>query len=124
MFIDTGKIAQINRLLTTYSLDFDSLSKEKYFDKIIKSIIRLLIPYKRAHALEQLNDALKSKKNISLDAIQNIVIRLKAIFPEETKQFNISKYKKWIEQNESRWKDKIEPVHLDKLFYGLKKEIQ
>ena len=122
MFIDTGKIAQINRLLTTYSLDFDSISKEKYFDKIIKSIIRLLIPYKRTRALEQLNDALKSKKDMSLDAIQNIVIRLKAIFPEEVQKFNISEYNNWIKQNESRWKTKIEPLHLDKLFYGLKKE--
>ena len=122
MFIDTGKIAQINRLLTTYSLDFDSISKEKYFDKIIKSIIRLLIPYKRTRALEQLNDSLKSKKDMSLDAIQNIVIRLKAIFPEEVQKFNISEYNNWIKQNESRWKTKIEPLHLDKLFYGLKKE--
>ena len=122
MFIDNEKIAQVNRLLTTYSLDFDSIPKEKYFDKIIKSIIRLIIPYKRTRALEQLNDALRSKKDMSLDAIQNIVIRLKAIFPEEIQKFDISKYTKWIEQNESRWKDKIEPIHLDKLFYGLKKE--
>jgi len=124
MFIDNGKIAQINRLLTTYSLDFDSISKEKYFDKIFKSIIRLLIPYKRIRALEQLNDALKSKKDMPLDAIQNIVIRLKAIFPEEIEQLDISKYKKWIEQNEPRWKEKIEPIHLDKIFYGLAKETQ
>ncbi|MFW9902212.1 MAG: 4Fe-4S binding protein [Candidatus Thorarchaeota archaeon] len=122
MFIDTGKIAQINRLLTTYSLDFDSISKEKYFDKIIKSILRLLIPYKRARTLEQLNDALTSKKDMSLDVIQNIVIRLKAIFPEKVQKFNISEYNTWIKQNESRWKEKIQPIHLDKLFYGLKRE--
>jgi ferredoxin len=124
MFIDNQKLAQINRLLTTYSLDFDSISKEKYFDKILKGIIRLLIPYKRNHALEQFVDALKSKKDMSLEAIQNIVIRLRVIFPDEIQKLDISKYKKWIELNESRWKEKIEPVHLDKLFYGLKKEIQ
>jgi len=122
MFIDTGKIAQINRLLTTYSLDFDSISKEKYFDQIIKSIIRLLIPYKRVSALEQLDDALKNKKDMSLDAIQNIVIRLKAIFPEEIQKFDILEYKNWIKQNELRWRDKVDPIHLDKLFYGLKRE--
>jgi ferredoxin len=122
MFIDNGKIAQINRLLTTYSLDVDSISKEKYFDQIIRSIIRLLIPYKRVRALEQLNDALKGKKDMSQDTIQNIVIRLRTIFPDEIEQFDLSKYNKWIEQNELRWKDKIEPIHLDKLFYGLKKE--
>ena len=124
MFIDSKKIAQINRLLTTYSLDVDSISKEKYFDKIIKSIIRLLIPYKRTRALEQLNDAFRNKKDMSLDAIQNIVIRLRVIFPEEIQQFDISKYTKWIELNEQRWKEKIEPIHLDKLFYGLAKETQ
>ncbi len=124
MFIDTGKIAQINRLLTTYSLDFDSISKDKYFDQIIKSIIRLLIPYKRSRALEQFNDALNNKKDMSQEAIQNIVIRLRTIFPKEIEQFNLSNYKNWIIENESRWKEKIEPIHLDKLFYGLKKETQ
>jgi polyferredoxin len=124
MFIDTGKIAQINRLLTTYSLDIGSISKQEYFDKILKSIIRLLIPYKRIQAFEQLTGALKSKKDMSLDAIQNIVIRLKAIFPDEIKQLDTSKYKKWIEENEPRWKEKIEPIHLDKIFYGLAKETQ
>jgi polyferredoxin len=121
MFIDNQKIAQINRLLTTYSLDFDSIPKEKYFDTIIKSIIRLLIPYKRNNVFEQFSDALSDKKDMSLDAIQNIVTRLKVIFPEEIQQFDISKYNEWIAQNESRWKEKIEPVQLDKLFYGLKK---
>ena len=124
MFIDSEKIAQINRLLTIYSLNFDSISKEDYFDKIIKSIIRLLIPYKRNRNFEQLINALRSETTMSSDAIQNIVIKLKGIFPEEIKQLDVSKYKNWIEQNESRWKEKIEPIHLDKLFYGLKKEIQ
>ncbi len=122
MFIDNNKISQINRLLTTYSLDIESTSKEKYFDQIIKSIIRLLIPYKRNDVLEQFNHALNGKKDMSFDAIQNIVKRLQVIFPEEIQRFDISNYKNWIEQNESRWKDKVEPISLDKLFYGLKKE--
>jgi len=122
MFIDSEKIAQINRFLTTYSLDFNSISKEKYFDKIIRSIIRLLIPYKRKYAFEQFTDALRSEKDMSIDAVQNIVARLKVIFPEEIKQLDVSKYEKWIEQNESSWKVKIEPIHLDKIFYGLAKE--
>lgn len=124
MFIDVEKISQINRLLTTYSLDFDSISKEKYFDKIFKSIIRLLIPYKRIQAFEQLIDALNGKKDMALEVIQNIIFRLREIFPEEIRQLDISKYRNWIEENEARWKAKIEPVHLDKLFYGLKKETQ
>ncbi|MHA2035145.1 MAG: 4Fe-4S binding protein [Promethearchaeota archaeon] len=124
MFIDNGKIAQINRLLTTYSLDIDSVSKEKYFERILKSVIRLLIPYKRNDSFEQITDALRGKKDMTLEGIQNIVTRLKVIFPEEIKQIDMLKYKKWIESNESRWKEKLEPVQLDKLFYGLKKETQ
>jgi ferredoxin len=122
MFIDNEKVSQINRLLTTYSLNLDSISKDKFFDKVIKSIIRLMIPYKRHHVLEQLNDALKGIKDMPLDAIQNIVIRLKAIFPEEIEQLNIAKFKEWITQNEPRWKERIEAIQLEKLFYGLAKE--
>ena len=124
MFIDNDKISQLNRLLTTYSLDVDSTSKEEYFDKIIKSIVRLLIPYKRENVFEQFKDALKGKRDMSLDAIQNVVTRLKVIFPEEIERFDLSKYKKWIEENEVRWKDKIGPLSLEKVFYGLKKETQ
>jgi polyferredoxin len=124
MFIDNTKIAQINRLLTTYTLDIDSVSKEKYFDNIIKSIIRLLIPYKRSQAFEEFSDALKSKKDMKIKGIQNIVIRLKTIFPDEIERFDISKYKTWIEQNEARWKEKVEPINVDKIFYGLAKETQ
>jgi ferredoxin len=123
MFIDNRKVSQINRLLTNYSLAFDSISKEEYFDKIFKSIIRLIIPYKRNSAFEQLVDALINEKEIEIEPIQNIVRRLRTIFPEEIKQLDVSKYREWIEQNESRWKERIEPIHLEKLFYGLKKEI-
>ncbi|MHA2393317.1 MAG: 4Fe-4S binding protein [Promethearchaeota archaeon] len=124
MFIDNAKIAQINRLLTTSSLDIDVISKEKFFDNIMKSIIRLLIPYKRNRVFEEFTDALQGKKDMFIDAIQNIVIRLKAIFPDEIEHLDISKYRSWIELNETRWKNKIEPVNLDKLFYGLAKETQ
>jgi Fe-S-cluster-containing hydrogenase component 2 len=122
MFIDNKKLAQLNRLLTTYSINIDSSSKEKYFEKIVKSIIRLFIPYKREQGFEQLVDALTNKKDMSLDTIQSIVVRLKTNFPEEIKQLDITKYKDWIEQNESLWKKRIEPIHMDKIFYGLKKK--
>ena len=122
MFIDSGKISQINRFLSTYTLTFDSIPKEKYFDQVIKSMIRLIIPYKRSSAFEQLTDALQSKKDMSSETVQNIVTRLREIFPEEIKQLDIPKYKTWIEQNESRWKARIEFVELDKIFYGLAKE--
>ena len=122
MFIDNDKLAQLNRLLTTYSLKFDPISKSKSFDKIIKSIIRLIVPYKRKQGLEQLIAALKDEKEMSLEAIQSIITRLKNHFPEQIKQLDITIYKEWIEQNESIWKERIEPIHLDKIFYGLKKE--
>jgi polyferredoxin len=124
MFIDNAKIAQINRLLTTYSLNVDVVSKEKFFDKIFKSMIRLLIPYKRTRSFEELIEALKGKQEIPQEAVQNIVERLKDVFSDEIKQLDIPKYKNWIEQNESRWKERIEPVNLEKLFYGLARETQ
>ncbi len=123
MFIDNRKISQINRLLTNYTLAFDSISKVDFFDGIFKSIIRLIIPYKRMNAFEELVDALINDKDISIDPIKNIVSRLKVVFPEEIKKLDIVKYKDWIKENEPRWKERIEPVHLEKLFYGLKKEI-
>jgi len=122
MFIDTQKIAQINRLLTVSSMNFDIMPKEKYFDKILKNIIRLFIPYKRIKASEEFFDALEEKKDFSLEVIQNIVSRLKDLFPDEIKQLNRSKYREWIQQNAPKWKERIEPIHLDKLFYGMSKE--
>jgi polyferredoxin len=124
MFIDNVKIAQINRLLTTASLDFDAVSKEKFFESIIKSVAKLLIPYKRLKGFEEFIDALQNKKNMPLYAIQNLVMRLRTIFPDEIKQLDITKFKSWIKQNEVRWKDKFETVNIDKLFYGLSKETQ
>jgi len=122
MFIDKDKLAQINRTLATISLSFDSISKENYFDKTIKSIIRLIIPYKRAKAFEEFVEALKGTKDFSQETIQNIVNRLKEIFPDEVKQLDISKYENWIKENESRWKARVELVELDRIFYGLAKE--
>ena len=75
-------------------------------------------------AFEEFIDALEDKRDFSLEIIQNIVTRIKEIFPEEIKQLNRIEYKKWIEQNEPKWKERIEPIHLDKLFYGLAKEVQ
>jgi len=124
MFIDNVKIAQINRLLTTFSLDADAVSKEKFFDNIIKNVIRLLIPYNHTHSFEEFTDALKGKQNLSQDTVQNIIERLKVVFPDEIKQLDLPKYKNWIEQNENRWKEKIEPVNLEKLLYGLVRETQ
>ena len=122
MFIDSQKIAQINRFISISSLNFDITSKEQTFDKIIKTMIRLFVPYKRLQTSEQLFEALKGNEPFSLDVIQNIISRLREIFPEEVNQLDKSKYKEWIKQNEPLWKEKIEPIHLDKLFYGLPKE--
>ncbi|MHA1255774.1 MAG: hypothetical protein ACTSPS_09275 [Promethearchaeota archaeon] len=103
-------------------MKFEITPKEKYFDNILKDIIRLFIPYKRMKASEEFFDALEEKKDFSLEYIQNIVSRLQDLFPDEIKQLNRSKYREWIQQNETKWKEKKEPMHLDKLFYGLAKE--
>jgi polyferredoxin len=122
MFIDSQKIAQINRFISISSLNFDITSKEQTFDKILKTMIRLFVPHKRLQASEQLFEALEGNETFSLEVIQNIISRLREIFPEEVNQLDKSKYREWIKQNEPLWKEKIEPIHLDKLFYGLSKE--
>ena len=115
-------LEQLRKILTTFSLDVGSDSKEKYFDTIIKTLIRLLIPYKRKGVFEQFINALEDKEDISIEYIQNIVMRLKNIFPSEIGQMDISKYLHWIQQNESKWKEKIEELQLNKIFYGLARE--
>ena len=91
---------------------------------IIKNIIRLFVPFKRQSAFKQLFDAIESKKDFPLEVIQNIVTRLKEIFPDEIKQLDRLKFKEWIEQNEVKWKERIEPIHLDKLSYVLAKKAE
>ena len=122
MFIDIRKISQINKFLTALTLNFNELPKEKFFDKIIKNIIRLFIPKKRMRNFDEFIDALECKRDFYLETIQNIVVKLRNIFPDEIKKIDRTKYKIWIEQNESQWKEKIDSYHLDKLFYGIAKE--
>jgi len=122
MFIDIKKISQINKFLTALTLNFNELPKEKFFDKIIKNIIRLFIPKKRMRNFDEFIDALECKRDFYLETIQNIVVKLRNIFPDEIKKIDRTKYKRWIEQNELQWKEKINSYHLDKLLYGIAKE--
>jgi polyferredoxin len=122
MFIDTQKLAQIKRHLTTYSMNHDETSIANYFDIIMKSIIRLFIPYKRMQTFDDFVDALEAKNDFSVEAIQSIVVRLRELFSEEIKTIDRTKYKEWIKENESKWKDHIDVYQKDKLYYGLLKE--
>ena len=119
MFIDTNKLAQIKRLLTTYSINSENILKTEYFIKIIKNIIRLFVPLKRMQDLNDFLDALENKKEFSVEAIQNIVVRLRELFPEEIKNIDREFFKAWIKQNETKWKEQIDEFQKDKLYYGL-----
>jgi polyferredoxin len=119
MFIDTNKLAQIKRLLTTYSINSENILKTEYFIKIIKNIIRLFVPLKRMQDLNDFVDALENKKEFSVEAIQNIVVRLRELFPEEIKNIDREFFKTWIKQNETKWKEQIDEFQKDKLYYGL-----
>jgi polyferredoxin len=119
MFIDTNKLAQIKRLLTTYSINSENILKTEYFIKIIKNIIRLFVPLKRMQDLNDFVDALENKKEFSVEAIQNIVVRLRELFPEEIKNIDREFFKAWIKQNETKWKEQIDEFQKDKLYYGL-----
>ena len=119
MFIDTQKLAQIKRHLTIYAMNFDNISSINYFDKTIKNIIRLFIPYKRIEALDEFIDALEAKKDFSVETVQSIIVRLKELFADDIKTIDRKKYKDWINQNESIWKKKADSYQKDKLYYGL-----
>lgn len=122
MFIDIHKLAQIKRLLTTYSMNFDEALNANYFDKIIKNMIRLFIPYKRMETFDEFVDALEAKKDFSVEAVQNIIVRLKELLADDIKNLDREKYKEWIKENESKWKKQIDSYQKDKLYYGLVQE--
>jgi Fe-S-cluster-containing hydrogenase component 2 len=119
MFIDTQKLSQIKRLLTTISMNYCIIEKEQLFDTIIKDIIRLFAPCERKRFLDKLLKAFKGKSIISINCIQRIVISLRELFPDETKEINSQKYKKWIDLNEIQWKQNFEDIYLNKIIYGL-----
>ncbi|TFG15657.1 MAG: 4Fe-4S binding protein [Promethearchaeota archaeon] len=119
MFIDTSKLAQIKRSLTTISMNFDDTSNANYFDKIVKNIIRLFIPYKRIQTFDEFVDALEGKQEFSVEAIQSIIVRLRDLFSEGIKTIDREKYKNWINQNEAKWRDQVDNYQEDKLYYGL-----
>ncbi|MFX1340007.1 MAG: 4Fe-4S binding protein [Promethearchaeota archaeon] len=122
MFIDTQKLAQIKRLLTTYSMNHDEISSANYFDIIMKNMIRLFIPYKRMETFDEFIDALEAKKDFSVEAVQSIIVRLRELFADDIKTLDRKKYKDWINQNESKWKKKVDSFQKDKLYYCLVKK--
>ena len=121
MFIDPQKIAEIKRYLSTFTLNFDVLPKEKFLNKTIKIIVQLFVPKKRMRYFNEFIDALEGKSKFFTETIQNIVVRLREIFSDEVINIDRKSFEAWIKENEPRWKEKIQPIHLDKLIYGLSK---
>jgi polyferredoxin len=119
MFVDIRKLSQINQYLTVFSLNRDILTEEKFFDNIIKSIIRLFVPKRRFRNFDDFINALKGKRNFYENSIQNIVERIKKLFPDEVKTIDEAKYKQWIKRNEPSWGKRKEAHQLDKIVYGL-----
>jgi hypothetical protein len=100
-------------------MNFDETSNANYFDKIVKNMIRLFIPYKRIQIFDEFVDALEGKQEFSVETIQSIVVRLRDLFSEDIKTIDREKYKNWIEQNEAKWRDQVDTYQEDKLYYGL-----
>jgi hypothetical protein len=82
----------------------------------------LFIPYKRIKSFDKFIEALESKHEFSTEAVQNIITQLSSMFPNEISKINKLNYKKWIKQNESKWKNRLDSYQKDKLHYGLTKE--
>ena len=121
MCIDPLKIAQINRYLSTFALNYNSSSQEKFLDMILKKVVQLFKPKKRWCKFNEFIDALEGKKKVSIKSIQNIAVRIREMFPDEIQNIKRNKYETWIRNHESNWKEKILPIHLEKLTYGLGK---
>ena len=64
--------------------------------KMIKNLIRLISPNKCLYEFNELMDALEGKRFFSMDTLQNIIIRLRDLFPDEISKIDRTKYKKWI----------------------------
>ena len=65
---------------------------------------------------------LEAKKDFSVEAIQSIIVRLRELFADDIKNLDREKYKEWIKQNESKWKEQVDSYQKDKLYYGLAQE--
>jgi hypothetical protein len=122
MFIDHMKLAEIHRRLIAFKLSNTDDQNEEFLDKILKNVIRLFIPYKRIKSFDKFIEALESKHEFSTEAVQKIVIQLTSMFPNEISKINKLNYIKWIKQNESKWKNRLDSYQKVKLHYGLTKE--
>ena len=122
MFIDHMKLAEIHRHLIAFNLSNTDNQNEEFFDKVLKRVIRLFIPYKRIKSFDKFIEALESKHEFSTEAVQNIVTQLSSMFPSEISKINRLKYKEWIKQNESKWKNRLDSYQKDKLHFRLIKE--
>ncbi|MFX1257809.1 MAG: 4Fe-4S binding protein [Promethearchaeota archaeon] len=121
MCINPQKISQINKQLTAFCLLKDDLSNGAFLDKIIKNFLRLISPNKILPKFNEIMDALEGKRFFFIDSIQDIILRIRDIFPNEMNKIDRIKYKKWIESNVSGWKERIDFYHTKKLIYGFAK---
>jgi hypothetical protein len=117
------KLAEIHRHLIAFNLSNTNDQNEEFFDKILKNVIRLFIPYKRIKSFDKFIETLEDKHEFPTEAVQNIVTQLSSMFPNEILKINKLEYKEWIKQNESKWKNRLDSYQKEKLHYGLTKEL-
>ena len=121
MSINPQKISQISKQLSAFSLSKDDLPNGAFFEKMIRSLIRLVSPNECLQKFNDIMDALEGKKNFPIDSIHKIVMRCRDIFPDEINKLDRTKYKNWIDQNILIWKERIDPYQMEKLIYGFAK---
>jgi len=119
--VNPQKISEISRQLTAFSLLKDDMPNGVFFDKIIKSLIRLVSPNESLHKFNEIIEALEGKRKVPIDLIHTIVIRLRDFFPDEISKIDRTKYKKWIEEYALIWKERNDPCQREKLIYGFTK---
>ncbi|MBD3254201.1 MAG: 4Fe-4S binding protein [Candidatus Lokiarchaeota archaeon] len=124
MFIDFRKLSKINQTLTSLSIllkktdAFQEVIRRKNFDSLIKRISRLFIPCMNSDTYDKFVQALLGKQEFPEASIQNMILRVKALFPELITPTNLEKYKYWVKENKSEWKEHLSPYQQEKTTYG------
>lgn len=122
MFIDPAKVSQIHRSLIAFQLAHNKEQREEFLDKILKNVIRLFLPYKRKKSFDKFMNAMLGSEKFSNETVQKLINQLCKMFPDEICKIDKEQYKQWINENESKWKTRLDSYQKDKLHYGLAKE--
>lgn len=102
-FWDNRKIAQINYYLTTAALYPDQLIPDEFLEMTVKTIIGSLTTVNRGSYLEEILNALDAIRIMNIDYVQNIVMQLREVVPDQIAKLPRDHLRKWITTSMRGW---------------------